>query len=69
MKENLPFKKLQSSYINSQKKTKKHLKLIINTLSVDEVAKTDDEIYVLSIIKYIVTFLFFSVLCQRRWSC
>ena len=40
MKEN--FQKIAIELYKQPKKTKKHLKLIINTLRVDEVAKTDD---------------------------
>ena len=59
LKENLSFKQLLLNYINSQKKQtkKERLRLVISSIRVDVVAKTDDEVYVSSI------------LCQRRSSC
>ena len=49
-------------------KQKEHLRLVISSVRVGVVPKTDDEVYVLSTIKYIVTFHLFSLLCQRRSS-
>ena len=59
LKENLRFKQLRLNYINSQKKQteKERLRLVISSIRVGVVAKTDDEVYVSSI------------LCQRRSSC
>ena len=52
MKENLRFKQLQLNYINNHKTYKKEqLRLVISSIIVGKVAKTDDEIYVLSSIK------------------
>ena len=58
MKENLHFKQLQLYLINNKKKTKtkiktkqEHQKLVISSIRVDVVPKTDDEVYVLSTIK------------------
>ena len=51
-----------------QKQKKTPIRLVIVSIGVDVVAKTDDEIYVLSIIK-IYSFHLFSLLCQRRSSC
>ena len=52
IKENLHFKQLQLNYINYQKnKPKKHLRLVISSIRVGVVAKTDHEIYALSTIK------------------
>ena len=42
--------------------------LVIVSIGVDVVAKTEDDIYVLSIIK-VYSFHLFSLLCQRRLSC
>ena len=65
MKENLHFKYSQLIYINNQKqnqKKKKHIRLVTVSVGVDLVAKTDYEVYVLSIIK-IYSFHLFSLLC------
>ena len=53
LKENLHFKQLWLNYINSQKKQteKEHLRLVISSIRVAVVAKTDDEVYVSSTIK------------------
>ena len=52
IKENLHFKQLQQNYIKYQKdKQKKHLRLVISSIRVGVVAKTDHEIYALSTIK------------------
>ena len=65
MKENLHFKQLQLNYINNHQKQKKdHIELVIVSIGVDVVAKIDDEIYVLSVIK---TYCYFSfVLCCTK---
>ena len=53
---------------NQKAKTKtEHIKIIIVSIGVDIVAKTDDEIYALHIIKT-YSFHLFSLLCQRS-SC
>ena len=59
LKENLRFKQLRLNYINNQKKQteKERLRLVISSVRVGMVAKTDDEAYVSRI------------LCQRRSSC
>ena len=59
LKKNLRFKQLRLNYINSQKKQteKERLRLVISSIRVGVVAKTDDEVYVSSI------------LCQSRPSC
>ena len=68
MKENLHFKYSQLIYINNQKqnqkkkKKKQHIRLVTVSVGVDLVAKTDYEVYVLSIIK-IYSFHLFSLLC------
>ena len=47
-----------------------YIKLVKVSTSVDVVAKTDDKVYVLGIIKsYIVTFHLFPLLCRRRSTC
>ena len=80
MNENVRFKRLWLNYINHKnkkkrkekknKKRKEHLRLVLSSIRVGAVAKTDDEIYVLGTIKiYIVTFNLFPLLCQRRSSC
>ena len=76
MNENVRFKQLQLNYINHKKKTRKkkkrkeHLTLVLSSIRVGAVAKTDDENYVLGTMKiYIVTFHLFPILCQRRSSC
>ena len=53
LKEKLRFKQLRLNYINSQKKQtgKERLRLVISSIKVGVVAKTDDEVYVSSIIK------------------
>ena len=55
-----------------QPKTKttinEQITLVIVSIRVDVVAKTEDDIYVLSIIK-VYSFYLFSLLCQRRLSC
>ena len=58
MKENLHFKQLQLNYINNQKQKqhKKHVRLA--SIGVDVVAKIDDEVYVLSIIRIYSYFSF-----------
>ena len=71
MKENLHFKQLRLNYINNQKwnnKKKEHIRLAIAFIGVDVIAKTDDGIYILSIIK-IYSLHLFSLLCQRRSCC
>ena len=67
MKENMRFKQLQLNCINSQNKQKKeHLRLLIISVRVAVVAKTDDEIYVLSTIEIYVYFSFvFSTVPKR----
>ena len=67
MKENMRFKQLQLNCINSQNKQKKeHLRLLIISFRVAVVAKTDDEIYVLSTIKIYIYFSFvFSTVPKR----
>ena len=52
LKENLRFKQLRLNYINSQKKQteKERLRLAISSIRVGVVAKTDDEVYVSSIL-------------------
>ena len=71
LKEKLRFKQLRLNYINSQKKQteKERLRLVISSIRVGVVAKTDDDFYVSSTLICIVTFHFFSLLCQRRSSC
>ena len=50
---------MQPNYINNhQEQTKKHMKLVIVSTGVDVVAKIDDEVYVLSIIKIYCYFSF-----------
>ena len=55
-----------------QPKTKttinEQITLVIVSVGVDVVAKTEYDIYVLSIIK-VYSFYLFSLLCQRRLSC
>ena len=48
MKGNLRFKQLRLNYINNKRE---HLRLVISSIGVGVVAKTDDEVYVLSTIK------------------
>ena len=47
---------------------KEYMKLVLLSIDVDVVAKTDDEIYVLNIIK-IYSFHLFSLFCQRGLNC
>ena len=58
--EYLRFKQLRLNYINSQKKQteKERLRLVISSIRVDVVAKTDDEFYISSTIKMYSYFLF-----------
>ena len=68
MKENLHFKQLQLNYINNQKQKQKKIyeRLVIVSIGVDVVAKIDDEVYVLSIIKVNSYFsLVFSVVLKK----
>ena len=60
LKENLRFKQLQLNYINSQKKQTEieRLRLMISSIRVGVVAKTDDEVYVSSTIKIYSYFSF-----------
>ena len=60
LKENLSFKQLRLNYINSQKKQteKERLRLVISSIRVGVVAKTDDEVYVSSTIKMYSYFTF-----------
>ena len=53
MKENLHFKQSRLNCINNQKQKqiKEQMRSVIASIGVHVVAKTDDEIYVLSIIK------------------
>ena len=68
MKENLHFQQLQLNYISNRKKKKKNepIKLEIACLGVHVVTKTDDEVYVLSIIKINSYFSFvFSIVPKK----
>ena len=68
LKKNLRFKQLRLNYINSQKTTttttttkqteKERLRLVISSIRVGVVAKTDDEIYVLNTMKMYSYFSF-----------
>ena len=60
LRENLRFKQLLLNYIHSQKKQteKEHLRLVISSIRVGVVAKTDDEVYVSSTIKMYSYFSF-----------
>ena len=59
MKENLRFKQLQLNFTKNQKNTeKKHLRLLISSISVVLVAKTSYDISVLSTMKMYSCFLF-----------
>ena len=60
LRENLRFKQLRLNYIHSQKKQteKEHLRLVISSIRVGVVAKTDDEVYVSSTIKMYSYFSF-----------
>ena len=56
-------------YKQPKTKTKKeHIRLVIVSIGVDVVPKTDDEMYVISIIK-IYSFHLFFLLCQRKSNC
>ena len=62
MKGNLHFKQLRLNYINNKRE---HLRLVISSIGVGVVAKTDDEVYVLSTIKiynYLSTMRIYSYL-------
>ena len=67
MKENLHFKQLQLNYISNRKKKKNEpIKLEIAFLGVYVVTKTDDEVYVLSIININSYFSFvFSIVPKK----
>ena len=66
LKKNLRFKQLRLNYINSRKTTttttkqteKERLRLVISSIRVGVVAKTDDEIYVLNTMKMYSYFSF-----------
>ena len=58
-KQNLHFKQLQLNYINKQK----HIRLVIVSVEIDAVAKIDDEVYVLRIIKI---YSYFSFACLSK---
>ena len=64
MKKNLSFKQLRLNYINNSNNSnnenlkKGHLRLVINSIKVDVVPKTDNEIYVVSTIKIYSYFSF-----------
>ena len=60
LKKNLRFKQLRLNFINKQKKQteKERLRLVISSIRVGVVAKTDDEVYVSSTIKMYSYFLF-----------
>ena len=69
LKGNLRFKQLRLNCIDSQKKQieKERLTLVISSIRVGVVAKTDDEVYVSSTIKmYSYLLHLLSLLCQRR---
>ena len=67
IKENLHFKQLQQNYIKYQKdKQKKHLRLVISSIRVRVVAKTDDEIDALSTIKIYSYFSFVFSTAQKK---
>ena len=52
IKVNLRFRQLRLNYINNWKKAKEeHLRLVTTAIRVGVIAKTDDEVYVLSIMK------------------
>ena len=70
MKENPAFQTISIElYKQAKAKSKKeHIRLAIISIGVHVVAKTDDEVYVLSIIK-IYSFYLFPLLCQRRPNC
>ena len=68
MKEYLHFKQSRFIYINNQKQQKKkeHTRLVIFSIEIDVVARSDDEIYVLSTIKIYSYFSFvFSVVAKK----
>ena len=56
----MSFRQLRLNYINNQKTKKEHLnlRLVISSIRVAVIAKTDDDIYVLSTIKLYSYFLF-----------
>ena len=59
IKVNLRLKQLRLNYINNWKKTKEeHLRLVTTAIRVGVIAKTDNEVYVLSIIKIYSYFSF-----------
>ena len=64
LKGNMRFKQLRLNYINSQI-AKERIRLVISSIRVGVVAKTDDEVYVSSTIKMYSYFHLFSLLCQR----
>ena len=70
MKENPAFQTIAIElYKQAKAKSKKeNARLVIVSIGVHIVAKTDDEVYVLSIIK-IYSFYLFPLLCQRRPNC
>ena len=53
LKENLCFKQMRLNYVNSQNKEteKERLRLIISSIRVGVVSKTDDEVYVSGTLK------------------
>ena len=64
MKENLRFKQSRLNYINKQKNN--NMKLIKDSFEVGVFAKTDDEIFVLSIMKIFNYFsLVYSILPKK----
>ena len=66
MKENLHFKQSQLNYISNWKKKNEPIKLEIAFLGVYVVTKTDDEVYVLSIININSYFSFvFSIVPKK----
>ena len=73
MNENLRFKQLWLNYIQHKKKTgkkkkkrKEHLRLVLNSIRVGTVVKTDDEIYVLGTIKIYSYFPFVSSTVPKK---
>ena len=71
-KKNLHFKHLRLNYINSQKKQteKEHLRLVISSIRVGMVAKTDKEVYILFFFFFLCGFFFTNIHesqdCRRR---
>ena len=64
IKVNLRFRQLRLNYINNWKKAKEeHLRLVTTAIRVGVIAKTDDEVYVLSIMKI---YSYFS--CFLYWA-